>query len=508
MLASVLVTWYSIDSKKSSFRVDRHLLLPYFIKEKGADVSLVYLYNDDCVDFLRSRGDNEFDSSVMDPPAGIGFMGNKWDSDKGGRDHWVGWMTEVMSEVHRVHKPGAYTAVWTLPRTSHWTATAIEDAGFYIVDGVSELLPSNDVWHDFLSGLTSEQYSMFVSLLTTDESRVSHLFGTGYPSGLNIVNAIVRANEGITQEQLAQYMADSNTGLKPAREDWILARKNPTTVSSADISKKTGMTHWSTTKFFKGKDLGKWQEQGYTPLDADPKFKAPYFIFTTRKSLTESEDTIDILVHKEGETVVDRRPYEHWTTNSITANVLVYGTGGLDLSGSRLENGNHPTNVVVYHSSRCEHRGGGWKCVPECPVNTVSEQKGSDASGIFTSLVYQAKPTRKEKDLGLDDLPLVVAGGMQGRKDGSLDGHISMGRNNHPTVKPLQLMRKAVRMLTPPGGRTLDPFLGSGTTGAAAVYEGYAFSGSESELSSYEIAYRRIMYVLREVMRSKRSNNE
>jgi len=63
-------------------------------------------------------------------PAGISFMDKKWDSDKGGRDKWIAWLTEGMKECLRVLKPGGMALVWCIPRTAHWTATAIEDAGF------------------------------------------------------------------------------------------------------------------------------------------------------------------------------------------------------------------------------------------------------------------------------------------------------------------------------------------------------------------------------------------
>lgn len=90
------------------------------------------LFNDDCLSILKELEDNQLDSLVTDPPAGISFMGKAWDDDKGGRKQWVAWMTEIMTECYRVLKPGAHGLVWSLDRTSHWTATALEDAGFDI----------------------------------------------------------------------------------------------------------------------------------------------------------------------------------------------------------------------------------------------------------------------------------------------------------------------------------------------------------------------------------------
>jgi site-specific DNA-methyltransferase (adenine-specific) len=64
--------------------------------------------------------------------------------------------------------------------------------------------------------------------------------------------------------------------------------------------------------------------------------------------------------------------------------------------------------------------------------------------------------------------------------------------NDHPTVKPLALMRWLVRLVTPPGGTVLDPFMGSGTTGVAAKEEGFEFVGVELDGHYYDLAQRRI----------------
>ena len=70
----------------------------------------------------------------------------------------------------------------------------------------------------------------------------------------------------------------------------------------------------------------------------------------------------------------------------------------------------------------------------------------------------------------------------------------TQGRNHHPTVKPIALMRWLCRLITPPGGLVLDPFMGSGTTGCAAILEGFNFVGIEREPEYIEIARRRITY--------------
>ena len=112
----------------------------------------------DCIEKLKTIPDNSIDSVVSDPPAGISFMGKKWDHDKGGRKQWSAWMTEVMIEVNRVLKPGGHAFIWALPRTQHWTGTAIEDAGLEVRDVVS------------------------------------HVFGSGFPKSHNIGKSIDKIN--------------------------------------------------------------------------------------------------------------------------------------------------------------------------------------------------------------------------------------------------------------------------------------------------------------------------
>jgi tRNA G10 N-methylase Trm11 len=115
------------------------------------------LYRGDCLEVMRGLAPDSVHAIVTDPPAGIAFMGKDWDSDKGGRDQWVAWMQGVAEEAMRVLKPGGHALVWALPRTSHWTATAWENAGFEVRD------------------------------------RVAHVFGSGFPKSLDVSRAIDKA---------------------------------------------------------------------------------------------------------------------------------------------------------------------------------------------------------------------------------------------------------------------------------------------------------------------------
>jgi site-specific DNA-methyltransferase (adenine-specific) len=108
-----------------------------------------------------------------------------------------------------------------------------------------------------------------------------------------------------------------------------------------------------------------------------------------------------------------------------------------------------------------------------------------------SQLFYCPKASRKERDAGCGHLPEQALDLFPQRGRGSGP---SAARNAHPTVKPLNLMRWLVRLITPPGGLVLDPFCGSGSTGAAAVLEHRSFVGIEREPGYGQIARARIAH--------------
>jgi DNA modification methylase len=366
----------------------------------------------DCREVMKTLPDASVDSIVTDPPAGINFMSKSWDRDKGGRDHWIAWMQEIASEALRVIKPGGHALVWALPRTSHWTATAWENAGW------------------------------------TVRERIAHVFGSGFPKNKN--------------------------ALKPAMEDWWLLRRPLQGTVSANVMK------WST---------------GAINIDQCRIATA-----------------------------------EKWgASGSLTGGDSLgrYGDG-LNNSGRSESNalGRWPANLI--HDGSDEVLA----CFPETPPANRAPRQRSDVTGVFEGglsggqpaiihndsgsaaryfasfpmepegqrLRYVAKASKKDRDAGLEGMPLLVAdpyAGHRGRRmpDGSdrFDGKpASKGRNTHPTVKPTELMRYLCRLITPSGGVVLDPFMGSGSTGRGALLEGFRFIGIEREAEYLEIARRRI----------------
>lgn len=134
-------------------------------------------------------------------------------------------------------------------------------------------------------------------------------------------------------------------------------------------------------------------------------------------------------------------------------------------------------------------------------ARVASEHHGD--TGSAARFFYCAKASRGEREAGLRALPENthgMSGGAQshGEGDDAAQGiglnRVYRARNNHPTVKPIALMRWLVRLVTPPGGVVLDPFAGSGTTLCAAALEGASWIGIEQHEPYVAIARARAAY--------------
>ena len=182
--------------------------------------------------------------------------------------------------------------------------------------------------------------------------------------------------------------------------------------------------------------------------------------------------------------VLARRKLDGTTEETIAR----HGTGALNTESCRVE-GRHPANVLLGHDPGCEERC----CAPGCPVAAADSCAAEGRARLAPCrFLYCPKASRRERDAGCEELPRCVLDLFpNAHKGGKKPAHV---RNPHPTVKPLELMRWLVRLLCPPGGLVLDPFCGSGTTGAAAVAEGRRFVGIEFEPPYMEIAAARVAH--------------
>jgi site-specific DNA-methyltransferase (adenine-specific) len=166
---------------------------------------------------------------------------------------------------------------------------------------------------------------------------------------------------------------------------------------------------------------------------------------------------------------------------TVAANVLAHGTGAINVDGCRisLPEGEENPSIARYASTQ-QHGNNGWNHVNRgarfdasaaasaasgrWPANVVLDEEAAAMLGEPSRFFYTAKASRRERGEG----------------------------NTHPTVKPLALMRWLCRLVCPPGGTILDPFAGSGTTGIAALEEGFMFVGVEREAEYAEIARKRL----------------
>jgi hypothetical protein len=425
--------------------------------------------------WLPTLAENSCDSIVCDPPAGVAFMGRKWDTDKGGRDQWINWLAVIMSRAVRALKPGAHGLVWALPRTSHWTAMALENAGFEVRDSINHLFgsgfpkslacgeglgtalkPSHEVWwlvrKPLEKGLTVAQNleKWGTGALNIDACRVAH-------SGA----ADLAAHQ-------AQVEAIKSRG-GSMENSW----KNSSDLSGANDVNAAG--RWPTNLLFSHSDG--CRHVGTRSVKANPTWDTPNR--ETESSFTG--DAVSQVRHGDGE------------SEEVPVWLCCDGCPVRVLDGQSGEHQNGTRSAPNFRANR-----GGFSGPMPALASSVAYGDYGAASRYFpqfqrselddiTPFLYAAKPSRSERDAGLDHFRHRSGAEVTGSKEGqarlnsprSGAGRNEGARNVHPTVKSIDLMRWLVRLVTPLRGVVLDPFTGSGGTGVAAILEGRSFLGCE-----------------------------
>ena len=407
-------------------------LKPYF-EQDG-----ITIYHGDCREVLPTCGN--FEACVTDPPYGLEFMGKGWDRGVPGVDFW--------KTVLQALKPGGILFSFGGTRTFHRLTCAIEDAGFEIRDCLS--------W----------------------------LYGSGFPKSLDISKAIDKAERGVPQGGIdptspnhgkyksgcseenptgrgfgagpGQFMKDQGskvtretgktaklwngwgTALKPAWEPIILAMK-PLEGTFAENAQRHGVA-------------GVNVDGGRIPTDDN--WKA-----STRKP-SESIGTF-----KTKTRTTKQNPQGRWPANVV-----------LDEEAGRIvddQAGERPPGAWPQNRSGIGY-GSTSKGVAE-----IERREGT--KGGASRFFYTAKASHADRgNIEYSAMPLF---GVAADED----------RNTHPTVKPLSLMTWLLTLAsTPTGGRTLDPFMGSGSTLVAAKSLGRVAVGIDIEEKYCEIAVRRL----------------
>ena len=496
----------------------------------------------DAVEVMRSMREASVDTIVTDPPGGINFMNRNWDSDKGGRDEWVAWLAGVMRECLRVLKPGGMALVWAIPRTSHWTATAIEDAGFEI------------------------------------REKIYHIFGSGFPKSLDIGKAIDRmkgAERKIIREGFTSTENDQNvygTGLnaafrdrrltapatpeartwdgwgtatKPSVEEWVLAMK-PLDGSFAQNALRHGLAGLNIdgsrigTETITAHGGGKIGDRAYgmgkgippIPAGSNPhqgRWPANLLLshhelcreIGVKKVKSESGGDLGIrhqdaflgVIPAKGE-LLKGRSYAKDGTETIPAYECAVGCPC----------GHVWATKELTECPECGCRKAEWLCA----VRMLDEQSGKSSggkrdtppniekggtgtsyimkgqksspqdypdSGGASRFFYTAKASRSERERGLRGrVPCARCGNLDSDHHADEKGEkVPCVRNDHPTVKSLAIMEYLVRLtMTPTGGLVLDPFCGSGSTLVACKRLGREFIGIDSDARACDITVARL----------------
>lgn len=471
----------------------------------------------DCLESLRKMPDCSVDSIVTDPPYGLAFMGKRWDYDVPS--------VEIWAECLRVLKPGGHLLAFAGTRTQHRMAVRIEDAGFEIRDMIAWVYGSGFPKSMDVSKAIDRAAGAEREVLAVVDPR-----GTfdGRERGSSAINANWRDAEGrsdlrdLSKKEITAPATESaeqwqgwGTALKPALEPITVARKPLIgTVAANVLAHGTGAlnidgcrvgfeneTDKATAKpggkaTAKSGNLAGKSQDGFVIFGPDVDGERLYWSVETGWG---SRDGATVFHDAGVENPIEATGREPATQRAEF--VAVQGDGrwpaNLIHDGSDEVVGLFPANA----GGGFGKRGGRESTEGYRMHHDVGQAVGFGDTGSAARFFYCAKASKKDRDEGLGAFAAATAGEMTGgREEGSAGlnnpragaGRTGGGRNIHPTVKPTDLMRYLCRLVTPPGGTVLDPFMGSGSTGKAAMLEGFRFIGCELSPEYLEIARARI----------------
>jgi len=478
--------------------------------------------------------------------AARGFMGQTWD----GGD--VAFRPETWREVLRVLKPGGYLLAFSGTRTYHRMTVAIEDAGFEIRDCLSWQYGSGFP-KSLAVDKAIDKIDRVGPMEARARVFTAWMRSTGItPQQVNDATGTCMGHHYTThptQPSVATAdLFDLLRPLLPPVPDEIeeLVRSRTVEVENMKRRKVVGEQKVPVGHAFAGEVYGGDGSAHRVAAITEPHTEAaaawkgwgtalkPAWepVVVARKPL-EGTVAANVLKYETGAMNIDgcRVPssdgYEKAWDRPVSTNIGAHGgayitTGEqhtVDLSTNKPEGGRWPANVILSHGPDCGEDG----CAPGCPCAALDAQSGvtksrasgydfsdsrndnpthvthniksgvhfGDAGGasrFFNTLpieaddlvpfIYAMKAARSEREEGCGDLPLKEEGGKV--------------RNHHPTVKPVAVMRHLARLCCRKGGVVLDPFMGSGSTGIAAVKEGMRFVGIEMSEDYLGIARARI----------------
>jgi site-specific DNA-methyltransferase (adenine-specific) len=383
-------------------------------------------------------------------------MGKGWDSAG------VSFQSETWAEVYRVLKPGAHLLAFGGTRTYHRIACAIEDAGFEVRDCI--------MW----------------------------LYGQGFPKGLDVSKAIDKM-QGAEREVVGpKFYAGHDARKKdPGGQTMGEGWRRPWQNDREAMLRRTHETAPASPEAKQWDGWGTALKPAWEPI------------------------------------IVARKPL----VGTVAQNVLEYGVGGINIDGCRIPTtdalcgGAYSGGLRPNSAMRCTGEVGGKSSILEAGGPRLEKRDFVQPPGRWPANVIldeEAGQALDEQTAGQLHSPGgQTAGAHLNVADTYNASSIMMGRHNtfrfgdgnegasrffycakvsskergkdnrHPTVKPVALMRYLVKLVTPPDGLVLDPFMGSGSTGIAALAEGFLFQGIEQELEYFNLARQRIYNSLR-----------
>lgn len=443
----------------------------------------VKLLQGDNMESFKKLPDNSIDSVVTDGPYGLSFMGKKWDYDVPSVEFW--------KEVYRVLKPGGHILSFGGTRTYHRMVVNIEDAGFEIRDQIMWLYGSGfpksrnigkDIEKINVGGLGNLKQigtkkgtvaTNHHELATKDKPKgFSYKTASHTISHSEVATARTQTTGDIPVYEINNEYDGWGTALKPANEPICLARKPLSEKSVAE-------------------NVLKWKTGGINVDGCRVGFNGDKPKECELVDFRGNGDQMNLNASgKERKTIEDRN-YIPNEEGRFPANIILDEIAGEILdsqSGVSLSKKSKRGGAIDNNEGRYNWNKGDNKIVDkyEC---------GFDDKGGASRFFYQAKVSKKERNMGLEHFEDKV---IEGRDAGQDERNVAYKKrptptkNTHPTVKPVSLMSYLCRLITPPNGIVLDPFMGSGSTGIAAQLEGFRFVGMELDKDYFKIAESRI----------------
>jgi len=429
----------------------------------------------DCREVMAGMKDNSIDSIVTDPPYGLskepditevllhwlagdeyrhnskGFMGNTWDSFVPGPEYW--------RECYRVLKPGGYLLCFASSRTSDLMGISLRLAGFLSLPIIG--------W----------------------------VTGQGFPKGANLSKQLDKS-AGVSRKIVGSA---KGAGSDKTNSPGTYNRDYNDTAPATDAAKK-------------------WDGWYYGKQSLKPSLEP---ILLSQKP-HEGRMVDNVIKYGTGAINIDgcRIKSEEYTINTWDNGAQPFGGGAGKPYSGRSRSGRWPANLIhdssdevialfpVTAPSKRANRGKGIDGPTFKNANGEKDgirghdDSGGSAARYFASfppdpIIYHPKANKKDRDEGLENEPIANREKRTDTGAGSFtEKGVQPGRNPHSTVKPTGLMRYLVRLITPPEGVVLDPFVGSGSTVKAAVLEGFNAIGIEQNEEYARIAELRVSAVI------------